>query len=218
MYAAHTFVGRSYGTYRPTLMSLLQRNDDELVKNTLVCAMGPDSLYRKQQAADDPTAAIQAIKELSKLKGIGPATAPLILSAHDPGRVIFFSDEAYYWLCGDGEKVKIKYTIDEYKMLFAQASDLTRRLGVECEAVEKVAFVVINGNSGVGSEHQKSTQVKPEPPEAGQGGDTGRKASRNDVDASTLKKQAKRNADDRAAPEDDGSPLQVRRSKRTRRS
>jgi hypothetical protein len=77
------------------------------------------------------------------LKGIGPATASLLLSVHDCARVPFFSDELYQWIVHDGKKVTIKYNMKEYEELVAGIEKLIDRLGVDARDAEKVAFVLV---------------------------------------------------------------------------
>jgi hypothetical protein len=81
---------------------------------------------------------------LSKpLKGIGPATASLLLAVHDPSNVIFFSDELYRWLLHDGKKVSPKYTAKEFEELFSKAKSFMSRVKCTPIELEKVAFVII---------------------------------------------------------------------------
>lgn len=87
-------------------------------------------------------------KPLAKLceqKGIGPATASLLLSVHDPKRVPFFSDELFLWLCHKGKKMPMKYNAKEYAELVEKVKALVKRLGGDIDAsdVEKVAFVLM---------------------------------------------------------------------------
>jgi len=81
--------------------------------------------------------------KLTTLRGIGPATASLLLSVHDAARVPFFSDELYQWLCHDGAKVTIKYSMKEYEALVAECRKLIDRMDVDARDIEKVAFVLI---------------------------------------------------------------------------
>jgi hypothetical protein len=81
---------------------------------------------------------------LSKpLKGIGPATASLLLAVHDPSNVIFFSDELYRWLLHDGKKVSPKYTAKEFEELFSKAKSFMSRVNCTPIELEKAAFVII---------------------------------------------------------------------------
>lgn len=88
--------------------------------------------------------AAAAVDTLVKLKGIGPATASLLLAVHDPKNVIFFADEAFYWLCNSGRQGSIKYNAKEYKELNAKSQALGRRLNVEATDVERVAYVLMH--------------------------------------------------------------------------
>lgn len=83
------------------------------------------------------------------MKGIGPATASLLLSVHDPKNIVFFSDEAYKWLVADGKKISIKYDVKEYEALHAKAQALIKKLGITPIEVEKAAFVIIKENEPV---------------------------------------------------------------------
>lgn len=122
-------------------MKLVSSNDETFVEDTVKSAI---KTY-KQKA--DPSAAIDV---LTKLKGIGPATASLLLAVHDPANVIFFADEAFYWLCCDGKRQPIKYNAKEYKELVVESQTLTRRLDVKAVDVERVAYVLM-GDSGSSS-------------------------------------------------------------------
>ncbi|KAI1804720.1 DUF1479-domain-containing protein [Daldinia bambusicola] len=124
-----------HGKFRPTLMKLVSSNDDVFVESTIREAI---DVYR------DSLDVSKALSTITKLKGIGPATASLLLSVHDPHGVIFFSDEAFYWLCCNGQKSPIKYNIKEYQELSTASQELTKRLGVDAVDVEKVAYVLIN--------------------------------------------------------------------------
>lgn len=93
----------------------------------------------------------------SKLKGVGPATATLLLSLHDPDNIPFFSDELYRWVFWDapptakgaGWKREIKYTVKEYLQLYPKVQELKARLQAEAPGtsvgaldIEKVAYVL----------------------------------------------------------------------------
>ncbi|KAJ4397538.1 hypothetical protein N0V93_001769 [Gnomoniopsis smithogilvyi] len=130
-----------HGKFRPTLMKLVASNEASFTENTIRDAVG---LYKKNL---DATAAVDT---LVKLKGIGPATASLLLAVHDPENVIFFADEAFYWLCSGGRQAPIKYNAKEYKELNTKSQALARRLNVEAIDVERVAYVLMNGTKSDG--------------------------------------------------------------------
>lgn len=96
---------------------------------------------------------IEAVKALTKLKGIGPATASLILSCYDPEKVPFFSDELFrysLWKRADGQgwDRSIKYNLREYKQLVERVREIRERLqeehgrSVGALDLEKVAYVL----------------------------------------------------------------------------
>lgn len=116
-------------------MKLVSENDPDFVKDTILSAT--------QKYANNSDNTKAALDVLTKLRGIGPATASLLLSVHDPDHVIFFSDEAFYWLCGGGKEVPIKYNAKEYVALREAAEKLQQRLGVSATDIEKVADVML---------------------------------------------------------------------------
>lgn len=99
---------------------------------------------------------LQALKSLNALKGVGPATASLILSAHSPATTPFFEDELYIWLCRTEslrrkEKTELKYTVKEYEELWGRVQEVRERVRdeegrrVEASVLEKAAFVIAHG-------------------------------------------------------------------------
>jgi hypothetical protein len=97
--------------------------------------------------------AIPALKCLVSLRGIGPATASLLLSVAAPEAVPFFSDELFRWCMWDEPgnlnawQRKIKYNIKEYELLLKKVDTLVKRLNVQAVDAEKVAWVL--GKEGV---------------------------------------------------------------------
>jgi len=85
----------------------------------------------------------KAINKLTTLRGIGPATASLLLSVHDAAKVVFFGDEVFQWICHDGKKVPIKYNLKEYEELVSSSRKIIDRLAVDARNVEKVGFVLV---------------------------------------------------------------------------
>ncbi|KAI2471334.1 DUF1479-domain-containing protein [Annulohypoxylon bovei var. microspora] len=123
-----------HGKFRPTLMKLVSSNDETLVERTIREAT--EKYWENSDAS-------KALVIISKLRGIGPATASLLLSVYDPDNVIFFSDEAFYWLCCDGQTSPIKYNAKEYQELSAAAQSLIQRLGTSAVDIERVAYVLM---------------------------------------------------------------------------
>lgn len=89
---------------------------------------------------------------LCSLKGIGPATASLLLSVYDPAAVPFFSDEAFRWIMyapGEGQNWDrpIKYDAKTYHAYFEGVQALRARLELDGQRpsasdVERVGFVL----------------------------------------------------------------------------
>lgn len=153
---------RKHGTFRPKLLALVQSNDTETVLETTTKAF---ELYSSSDESPLP-----ALKVLTQLRGIGPATASLLLSVLVPKDVPFFSDELFRWSCWDeagagGWKRSIKYTAKEYAMVVESVGVLRKRLGEEVHAVdvERVAWVLgkegMDIDAGITGE-EGSVQVK----------------------------------------------------------
>ena len=123
-----------HGTFRPNLAKLIASNTPEEVRTTTANAFA--------EYAQDEASYAKAITALSKLKGIGPATASLLLACYDPVRVPFFSDELYRYLHwseakGKGWDRKINYSMKEYKDLYEKTQALRERLEKESGDVVK---------------------------------------------------------------------------------
>ena len=142
---------RKHGTFRPKLLQLVQSNPSSLIEFTTAQAFA--------QLSQGP---LVSLKTLVKLKGIGPATASLLLSVYAPGDVPFFSDELFRWCLWDeaaaggkargGWNREVKYTVREYEALVGKVGGLKERLGDGVRAVdlEKVAWVLGRESVDVG--------------------------------------------------------------------
>ena len=133
-------------------MKLVSSNDAATVTDIVEEAV---KTYKTKSSAP------AAVDNLTKLKGIGPATASLLLAVHDPANVPFFSDELFYWLCCDGEVAPIKYNAKEYRDLNAQTQALVKRLGVAAADVERVAFVLFRGDGLTAKEESRAKAPVP---------------------------------------------------------
>ncbi len=121
-------------------MKLVSSNDTGAVAETVQKAI---KLYR------DTSDVAGALGILTQLKGIGPATASLLLAVHDAENVVFFADEAFYWLCSGGSKAPLKYNLKEYTIVYERAQALAKRLGVKAVDVERVAFVLMRQQTDI---------------------------------------------------------------------
>ncbi|KAF2833997.1 hypothetical protein CC86DRAFT_277298 [Ophiobolus disseminans] len=138
-----------HGTFRPKLLQLAQSNDEGLIKETTTSAFG----FLKSSPSPSSKDILAALKILIKLKGIGPATASLLLSVAAPETVPFFSDELFRWCTWNesgspaGWKRGIKYNMKEYEALLGNVGNIRERMDVRAVDVERVAWVL--GREGV---------------------------------------------------------------------
>lgn len=143
-------------------MNLVSSNDATVASTTIqdaLAAYGSSSV----SSAGDVSAALAI---LTKLRGIGPATASLLLAVHDAHNVLFFSDEAFWWLCCDGQAGSpIKYNSKEYEMLRTEADKLAKRLNINAMDIEKAAYVLMKRNKSPAAEKEvKPTPIKKKVP------------------------------------------------------
>ncbi|KAF7165893.1 hypothetical protein CNMCM6106_001899 [Aspergillus hiratsukae] len=173
-----------HGVYRPTLLGLVRSNPAELIRRTTASAFAtvPVSDPTGELAFADAESEVfvldsafpkQSLDALtSPLRGVGPATASLILSVATESAP-FYSDDVFLWLCvgifpfapaaaaeegGASKRVRpngelnVKYNLHEYRLLWEAVQRLRTRLAarssdanadpVSCADVEKVAFVL----------------------------------------------------------------------------
>ncbi|MCJ1475279.1 hypothetical protein MMC13_003941 [Lambiella insularis] len=181
------------GTFRPTLPALIRSNAVDTVKKTTADGF---SLYAS--SPPDPSA---ALKKLAELKGVGPATASLLLAVAYPGVVPFFADELLVWLRregGGGKGEKLKYDWKEYKEVREGVEAVRARLGgVSAVDVERGVWVaevlrdegvrenvlgeggVVGSADGTGVENAGSGNGEAEPREADTKATNGGKGSVN---------------------------------------
>ncbi|CAD0108881.1 unnamed protein product [Aureobasidium uvarum] len=146
-----------HGTFRPSLRKLVDSNTDETVEK---CTREAFETYDKDNEQWDKAVAMMA----KGLRGVGPATASLLLNTYDGDKVPFFSDELYRWVMfsegkGNGWDRKIKYSAKEYQELYKRVEMLRERLGKESDQtitsvqVEMVAYVL--GRRQIGGTKRK---------------------------------------------------------------
>jgi hypothetical protein len=140
----------SHGTFRPSLKNLVASNSEDTVADTTREAFSliPDGTPEEKDVK-------ASLAVLTKLRGIGPATASLMLSVLRPDEIPFFSDELYRWAMWEDGKGKgwdrgIKYSVKEYLELFGRVKEVRERSGSEVKAVEleKVAYVLARSTGG----------------------------------------------------------------------
>ncbi|KAK0480483.1 hypothetical protein EDD18DRAFT_834008 [Armillaria luteobubalina] len=111
----------AFGQNRPMLRAMIRKNTDSQVKD---CSRRAFALPELQPGTWDRVK--ESIGILCELKGVGPATASLILSLVYPENIPFFSDEAAVdVLSPAGGRKGIKYTMKTYKELFDALGDIS---------------------------------------------------------------------------------------------
>ncbi|CZT46978.1 uncharacterized protein RSE6_07493 [Rhynchosporium secalis] len=125
-----------HGAFRPTLPKLVASNTSDTV-----AAATKDAFAA--YANDHKDIATVISKLTTPLKGVGPATASLLLAIHDPQNVVFFSDELFSYLTADGRKVEPKYVTKEFETIHAEAQKIMSRLNCTPIELEKVAYVLV---------------------------------------------------------------------------
>lgn len=134
-------------------MKLAESNSEDEIKKVTLDAF---EIYKSEGFN-----VTKALNKLIALKGIGPATASLLLSVHDASKVVFFSDEVFLWLCHSGKKVPIKYTTKEYDELSSSSHELINRLNIDARDLEKVAFVLMREASPAEKEVTENSTKEP---------------------------------------------------------
>lgn len=140
----------SHGTFRPSLKKLVESNSENDIRTASVNAFSRNVNSKENVKT--------AMEDLTKLKGIGPATASLLLSVCHPEEVPFFSDELYRWVFwetgkGKGWDRSIKYTPKEYLEMFER---IKAKYQVRAVDLEKAAYVAGKKAAGKSSEGQKA--------------------------------------------------------------
>ncbi|KAF8860105.1 hypothetical protein BDZ45DRAFT_567692, partial [Acephala macrosclerotiorum] len=130
-----------HGTFRPGLTKKIGSNSNEEIAAAL-----KDAFDHYASNKDDIHGTVE---KLRALKGVGPATASLLLAIHDPLNVVFFSDELHRWLVSDGEKKTLRYTTKEFEELFSAATTFMARINCTPIELEKVAFTLIQESEPV---------------------------------------------------------------------
>jgi hypothetical protein len=164
----------SHGKFRPNLMNLVSKNSEEAVREST-----------SKGFAEKDT--IKGLDVLTKLSGIGPATAALLLSVNDPEIIPFFSDELFRFsqLTQDGDggvtgwDRKIAYNKKEYVGLLTFCTELRESINETAIAdstvsmldLEKYAYVLHakraeNAGSKKGTKRTRAENLKEEEEEA----------------------------------------------------
>ena len=197
-------------------MKLVASNDNATVEKTVLEALGAyeaalSKAGKGTKIQAHAHASTVAVRVLSRLRGIGPATASLLAAVHYPQKTIFFSDEAYAWLCGgsgSGYQRPSKYNDKEYAELAKAAAELMARLDKTAQDVEQAAYVLINDSgSSKEKDDKKGKETKSKAPKA--------KAQQEPKPATTKAEQTVKD-NKRKEPPTDAAQTGPRRSSRLR--
>jgi hypothetical protein len=156
----------SHGKFRPILRALVQQNSEKAVVETTEEAFRTYGSSKKNEK-DAKT----ALATLTKLKGIGPATASLLLSVNSPDIAPFFSDELFRWAMyedgrGKGWDREIKYNVKEYLELYEHVASFRERFAQEFDhtvsavEIEKAAYVL--GKQAAGGNQIGESAIMPQ--------------------------------------------------------
>ncbi|KAL4987594.1 hypothetical protein BDW68DRAFT_187929 [Aspergillus falconensis] len=195
-----------HGVYRPALLGMIRQNKEKTISDATASA------FSSLPASDEENESFEAIERalstlVTPLRGVGPATASLILSVACPEMIPFYSDDVYLWVCvgiypsssspasfSKGSKevkpngeLNVKYNVAEYRRLWEGVQGLTARLNgeveegkrISCKDVEKVALVVRHfGLSGLGGCEEGEEEQEDGEEGTGKSGEGGRKRRR----------------------------------------
>lgn len=156
------------------LMGMIKSNTEKLVLECTSSALSllphPNSTSHVDSEGD--VFPKESFDALTRLRGVGVATASLVLSiatasSAESDEVPFYSDDTFLWLCAgryprSEEEVRkylkpngdlgVKYNVNEYRLLWDKMGELRGRLNGDGEGegkvrfidIERVAFVVRN--------------------------------------------------------------------------
>ncbi|OJI90616.1 hypothetical protein ASPTUDRAFT_113997, partial [Aspergillus tubingensis CBS 134.48] len=156
-----------HGTFRPALLGMIRSNSEAVVRDATGKAFKALTAHHTSKEGDEEEKKFpsEALDILTKaLRGVGVATASLVLSLASTADVPFYSDDVYLWVCMEevpspstsvkrgvykrlNGELNVKYTMKEYRELWEGVKGLKERLegkekGVSGLDVEKVALVV----------------------------------------------------------------------------
>jgi hypothetical protein len=125
------------GVYRPSLLKYARAQDESAVQEASACVY---TAFKGGDCRSFDNVKV-AINMFTKLKGVGVATASVLLSAICPS-VPFMSDELLRIVLR--QPTKFKYSMPEYKQCYEQATEKAKCLGKSWTAskVERVVFAL----------------------------------------------------------------------------
>lgn len=155
----------------------MQKNDKDAVQDSTTATV---KLLMKLKIKDEgfDECVMDALKEVTKLKGVGPATGSLVLSVLARDTVVFFQDELFGWLFPTHPK--LKYDVKEYRMLLQKCQELMKTYQVNAWELEKAAYVLMHHDVLTDQQKRVLTDVAGSKDEAGQDAEGGREDNKGD--------------------------------------
>lgn len=135
----------THGASRPFLPAMIRKNNATAVSEASAAAAKTlSSLKHDSSLSQALEVTLSAMTAVSRLSGVGPATASLVLAVYKPDLVPFFQDELWAWCLPEKAGTKLKYDKKEYETLFRKSWELRARLGPRTDMVklEKASFVL----------------------------------------------------------------------------
>lgn len=138
----------AHGVFRPSLKKLVRQNESDFVRDITQQALQSLGSTDVESSGNEVK---HSLDILTKFKGVGPATASLLISVYSPERLPFFSDELFrwaFWSPNEAWSKQIKYNLKEYLALLAKVKEFRERFhtkfGRDIGAldIEKVAFTL----------------------------------------------------------------------------
>ncbi|GLB10400.1 hypothetical protein AtubIFM57258_006806 [Aspergillus tubingensis] len=89
-----------HGTFRPALLGMIRSNSESVVRDATGRAFKALTAHRTSKEGDEEKFPSEALDILTNaLRGVGVATASLVLSLASTADVPFYSDDVYLWVC-----------------------------------------------------------------------------------------------------------------------
>lgn len=187
------------GKFRPTLPGLIASNSEDDVKSATEKAI--QTLGAEDGAETSAADALAALKALTKLRGVGPATASLILSIVSPSSEGFQSDES--WAClSEVASRKLSYSEADWKRWRQAFQDRLQQWLVSdepppnsetaaCDMEKAMWAYVVGGGSTKETEQLEVNDMQPNEgtDNVGEGASTGDKRVKRSVSGARAKKQ-----------------------------
>lgn len=179
----------THGHSRPFLPAMIRKNDASAVsKHTADAAKQLSGLNTDMAVPEALDTIMSAMDAASKLKGVGPATATLVLSAYNSENAPFFEDELYAWCLPEKAGSKLKYDKKEYREMFDRVWEVRKRLGegVSMVHLEKAAFVLQHLDLAEAQDVQALETFAAEEADAGQSSHTANQDNKKHDDSNVL--------------------------------